>query len=130
MNYIALVKRLDPLIEEEVTIEINGVEFTGFASICPYEIEIGKSYPVFIGFTVLEDLKIYEIREEKKELERIASSYEYYIRGVLHEDTIDAGIVLTDEDDYFSEYTELIGRNVEMKVARISIDFLRASTHL
>jgi hypothetical protein len=42
MVYTALVKRLDPQIEEEVTIEIEGIQFTGFAFICPYKIEVGK----------------------------------------------------------------------------------------
>ncbi|MCY8545603.1 hypothetical protein [Bacillus vallismortis] len=46
MKYKALVKKLDPHIEEEVILEIEGVEFTGFSSVCPYEIETGKHYPV------------------------------------------------------------------------------------
>lgn len=43
MKYNALVKKLDPHIEEEVILEIEGVEFTGFSSVCPYEIEVGKN---------------------------------------------------------------------------------------
>ncbi|MFP5304030.1 hypothetical protein R2R70_22895, partial [Cobetia sp. SIMBA_158] len=70
MVYDCFVKRLDPQIEEETTIEINGIEFTGFADICPYEIEEGKSYPVSIGFTILDELIIHEIPIEKKEIER------------------------------------------------------------
>jgi hypothetical protein len=125
MIYKALVKDLNPLIEEEVTLEVEGIEFTGFASICPYSIEIGKKYPVLIGFTILDELNIREMKEDKKELERIGLNYNYYIRGSLQEDSIDAGIVLVDEDEYFSEYPELRERNVEIKVDRISIEFLR-----
>jgi hypothetical protein len=125
MVYTALVKRLDPQIEEEVTIEIEGIEFTGFAFICPYKIEVGKSYPVSIGFTILNELMIREIQGEKKEIERIGLGYEYYIRGLLHEDKIDAGIVFTDEDEYFSDYPEFKEKNVEMRVDRISIDFFK-----
>ena len=125
MVYTALVKRLDQQIEEEVTIEIEGFEFTGFAFICPYKIEVGKSYPVSIGFTILDELMIREIQGEKKEIERIGLGYEYYIRGLLHEDKIDAGIVFTDEDEYFSDYPEFIEKNVEMRVDRISIDFFK-----
>lgn len=128
MVYMALVKRLDPQIEEEVTIEIEGIEFTGFAFICPYKIEEGKSYPVSIGFTILNELMIHEIQGEKKEIERIDLGYEYYIRGLLHEDKIDAGIVFTDDDEYFSEYPELMGKYSEIKVDRISIEFLRTTT--
>lgn len=125
MIYKALIKGLDPHIEEEVILEIEGGEFTGFSSVCPYEIEVVKKYPVLVGFTILDELVIRESIEKTKELERIGLGYQYYIRGVLQEDSIDAGIVLTDEDEYFSEYPYLIGKNVEMKVDRISIEFLR-----
>ncbi|QJC98292.1 hypothetical protein HC660_38450 [Bacillus mojavensis] len=127
MIYRALVKKLDPHIEEEVILEIEGIEFTGFSSVCPYEIEVGKKYPVLVGFTILDELVIRESIEKTKELERIGLGYQYYIRGVLHEDSIDAGIVLTDEDEYFSEYPYLIGEHVEIKVDRISVEFLRDS---
>ena len=127
MVYTGLVKRLDPQIEEEVTIEIEGIEFTGFAFICPYKIESGKSYPVSVGFTILDELMIREIQGEKKEIERIGLGYEYYIRGLLHEDTIDAGIVFTDEDEYLSEHPELTDKNIEMRVDRISIEFLKGT---
>lgn len=43
MIYKAFVKGLDPHIEEEVILEIEGIEFTGFSSVCPYEIEVGKN---------------------------------------------------------------------------------------
>jgi hypothetical protein len=113
MVYTALVKRLDPQIEEEVTIEIGDIEFTVFSFICPYEIEVGKSYPVSIGFTILDELMIREIQGERKELERIGLGYEYYVRGFLREDTIDVGIVLTDEDEYFADYPELKDKHVK-----------------
>jgi hypothetical protein len=125
MIYTAQVKRLDPQIEEEVTVEIEGIEFTGFSFICPYKIELGKSYSVSIGFTILDELMIREIQGEKKEIERIGLGYEYYIRGLLHDDAIDAGIVFTDEDEYFSDYPELVEKHVELRVDRISIEFLR-----
>ena len=128
MVYTALVKRLDLQIEEEVTIEIEGIEFTGFAFICPYKIEVGKSYPVSIGFTILNELMIREIQGEKKEIERIGMGYEYYIRGLLHEDKIEAGLVFTDDDEYFSDYPELMDKYIEIKVDRISIEFLRTTT--
>ncbi|MBL4963129.1 hypothetical protein [Bacillus halotolerans] len=127
MIYKALVKGIDPHIEEEVILEVEGVEFTGFSSVYPYEIEVGKKYPVLVGFTILDELVIRENKEETKELERFGLGYQYYIRGVLQENSIDAGFVLTDEDEYFSEYPYLIGEHVEIKVDRVSIEFLRES---
>lgn len=122
---MAKIKKLNANIEEEVTLEINNIEFTAFANICPYNIELEKSYPVLIGFTILDDLLIREYKERKKDMERIGTGYEYYLRGLLQRDSIDAGIVIDDEDEYFSEYPELIGKNVELKVDRISVEFLK-----
>lgn len=70
-----------------------------------------------------------KFRESKKEIERIGSSYEYYVRGLLQEDTIDAGLVFTDDDEYFSDYPELEGKFIEIKVDRISVEFLRTATN-
>ena len=125
MKYMALVKGMDSQIEEEVTLEIEGVEFTGFALICPYKIELGKSYPVSIGFTILDELIIRQIKEDKRKLDRIGYGYKYNISGLLKQDSIDSRIVLTDEDEYFTDYPELIDKYVEMRVDRISIEFLR-----
>lgn len=125
MRYLALVKGLDPHIEEEVILEVQGIEFTGFAFICPYEIEAGKKYPVSIGFTILDGLEIREICDSKKEFERIGTSFNYYIRGILNEDSIDAGIVISDNDEYFANYPDLIGKTVEFQVDRISVEFLK-----
>ena len=123
MKNWAVVRRLDPHIEEEVTLEMNGVEFTGFANICPYPIEMGHAYPVSIGITILDDVIIQELSEPKKELERIDSGFAYNIRGVIQADSLDAGIVLTDEE-LFRDYAYLIDTYVEMKVDRISVEFL------
>ncbi|MBE0343127.1 hypothetical protein E4V51_21735 [Paenibacillus sp. 28ISP30-2] len=130
MKYLAIIKRLSPHIEEEVTLEIQGIEFTGFSFVYPYEVEVGKEYSVSIGFTILDELVIREIHDEKKELEPIGLGYQYYIRGFLQEDSINAGIVFSDEDEYFVDYPDLIGKYVEMKVDRSSIEFLQENTEL
>ncbi|MCF7618705.1 hypothetical protein OZL92_16535 [Bacillus sonorensis] len=124
MLYNAKLKKLDPYIEEEVTLEVNGYEFTGFSTICPYVIEEGKEYPVLISFTILDDLDLLELNKEVKELKRIDESYKYYVRGILHEDYIDAGIKIYDEDEYFQDYKYLVGKPVELLVDRIAVEFL------
>lgn len=125
MRYLALVTRISPLIEEEVTLVIQGIEFTGFASVCPYEIEVGQVYPVIIGFTILDEIQVHEIQGDKQELEYTGVGYQHYIRGRLYEKAIEAGMVISDEDEYFENYPDLIGKYVEVKVDRISIEFLR-----
>lgn len=39
MKYFAKVKKLDEHLEEEVTLDIDGIVFTAFIDICPYEIK-------------------------------------------------------------------------------------------
>lgn len=125
MRYNALVKAIDPIIEEEITLEINGVEVVAFVTICPYQIEVGQRYPVIVGFTILDGLEIHEINGKCKGLERIESSYQYIVRGLLSEESIDAGIIISDEDEYFEDHRYLNGKHVEMKVDRISVEFLK-----
>ncbi|AGN37961.1 hypothetical protein OIO07_13070 [Bacillus paralicheniformis] len=120
----AILKKLHPHIEEEVTLEINGFEFTGFSTICPYVIEEGREYPVFISFTILDQSDLLELDKEIKELARIDDSYRYYIHGILHEDYIDAGIKIYDDNGYFNDYKYLAGKPVELLVDRIAVDFL------
>ncbi|TCS96551.1 hypothetical protein [Hazenella coriacea] len=124
MRYKAQVKKLNPHIEEEVTLEIQGHVITAFSSICPYVLEEGKSYPISIGFTILDKFEIRELNEDVKSLEQVDIGYQYYIKGILHEDFIDAGLIILDEDEYFVDYTYLIGKYVEIKVDRLDIEFI------
>ncbi len=55
MKYMAYVEKIDELIEEAVTININGVVFTGFSTVCPYKIEEGK---IILLFSTLQFLMI------------------------------------------------------------------------
>ncbi|MGN9866616.1 hypothetical protein [Bacillus swezeyi] len=122
--YRAKLKKLHPHIEEEVTLDINGYEFTGFSTICPYVIEEGKEYSVYISFTILDQSDLLELDKEIKELKHIDEGYKYYVRGILHEDYIDAGIKIYDDDGYFNDYIYLVGKPVELLVDRIAVDFL------
>ncbi|MBQ4880116.1 hypothetical protein J8M21_23165 [Pseudoalteromonas luteoviolacea] len=46
ITYNAKVLGLNSDIEEEVTLEVNGIELTCFAGVCPYKLTIGQEYPV------------------------------------------------------------------------------------
>ncbi len=123
MKQIALISKLSEDIEEEVTIKIDNVEFVAFANILPYELEIGKSYEVLVGITILDDFEIHEINFESKEIMSIDNTFKYLIRGFVKESgIIDAGIII--EDEIFKEYQYLIGRYIEVEVDRINVEFL------
>lgn len=123
MKYNALIKATDSNIEEEITIEINGVELTGFVDSFPYGINIGGYYPVEIGITVLDDLELKEIDQPVKEIEQIGEGFGYFIRGELDGDRLNSAIIFKD-DEWFQEYSYLAGKYVEIMVDRISIEFL------
>ncbi|MGG2134687.1 hypothetical protein AB1284_25870 [Bacillus sp. S2(2024)] len=125
MEYIAYVEKIDELIEEEVTINISGVVFTGFSTVCPYKIEEGKSYPVNLDITVFDDIEINKGIDGVKNLKRIDNSFKYRISGILNREFIDAGIIITDADENFLEYSEYFNKYVEIEVDRINIEFLK-----
>ncbi|MFK4345236.1 MULTISPECIES: hypothetical protein [unclassified Paenibacillus] len=123
MKYNALVKAIDSNIEEEVRVEINGIEFTGFVDCFPYLINTGSYYPVEIGITVLDDLELKEINESVQEIEQIGNGFGYFIRGELDGNCC-LNSVMIFQDDWFLEYSYLGGKYVEIMVDRISIEFL------
>ncbi|MGF2621228.1 hypothetical protein [Bacillus cereus] len=125
MKYRAYVEKTDELIDEEVTININGVVFTGFSTVCSYKIEEGKSYPVIFDITVYDNIEINEGIEGVKSLKRIDNSFKYRISGILNRGFIDAGIIITDEDEIFLERSEYFNKYVEIEVDRINIEFVK-----
>ncbi|PFV69284.1 hypothetical protein COL05_29220 [Bacillus sp. AFS059628] len=125
MKYRAYVEKTDELIDEEVTININGVVFTGFSTVCSYKIEEGKSYPVILDITVFGNIEINEGIDGVKSLKRIDNSFKYLISGILNRRFIDAGIIITDEDEIFLERSEYFNKYVEIEVDRINSEFVK-----
>ncbi|MTI48434.1 MAG: hypothetical protein FH761_11370 [Firmicutes bacterium] len=123
MKQKAILKKVNKNIEEEVVLEVDDIEFVGFANIVPYKINEGYEYEVLLGITVLDDFYIEESESRRKEIKRINDDFEYIIRGKLQDGgKIDAGIII--EDELLEEYNYLVGKYVEIKVDRISVEFL------
>jgi hypothetical protein len=123
LKYVAFIKQVNCDIEEEVTIKIGDIVLTGFANICPYPIEEERSYPVSIGFTILDEFEIVEQQEQKKQFSRIGNTFVYEISGLLTEQgLLDANILI--EDEVFEDYSYMYGKYVKFKVDRISLEFL------
>ncbi|HDR4509747.1 hypothetical protein ACWOMK_01455 [Bacillus thuringiensis] len=125
MKYMAYVEKNNKLIEEEVTININSVVFTGFSTVCSYKIEEGKSYSVILDITVFDSIEISEGTDGVKSLKRIDNSFKYRISAMLNRRFIDAGIIITDEDEIFPERSKYFNKYVEIDVDRINIEFLK-----
>lgn len=122
-NQIAILTEINENIEEEVTVRIGNIEFTGFANIIPYQLVLGNKYDVLIGVTVLDEFQITETTLKVKELKPLNYPFKYLIRGILKKDgIIDAGIII--QDEILEEYEYLLDKYVEIEVDRISIEFM------
>ncbi|MCY8233459.1 hypothetical protein [Priestia endophytica] len=127
MLYNALVKNFNPHIEEEVTVEINSAEITGFMpSGISFEPKKGVLYPLSLSLIILNDLDIQEDRSLKYGLFNIEESFAYHIKGIVdcEKKTINIGFELGLEDEIVNEMWQYNHKRVQIKVDRIDIDFL------
>lgn len=122
-KYNALVKKIDDDVEEEVTLSLNGFEVTCFAGVCPYQIEEGKEYPVSFELMIFDDYHVNESKEEMPSLERVGSSFSYWIIGKLEGGIVNSSIPFEDEI-LLSDYGYLDGKYIRLKIDRIDVEFL------
>lgn len=120
MTYKALLKKISDNVEEEVTLQVNGIDITCFAGICPYPLVLGQTYTVQFYF---DDFELTPTTHMPASIERIGETYEYKIRGILQGDTLKSLIDIS--DDYFqTEYSYLSDQPVDVIVDRLSVEFL------
>lgn len=83
--YSAYVKGFNSDIEEEVILEVNGVEIIGFMPFgIHFEPKRGIQYPISMSLVVLDDLDIQEVKDFEFGFYRIDESYSYKIKGILN----------------------------------------------
>ncbi|MEZ5477854.1 MAG: hypothetical protein R3E95_10345 [Thiolinea sp.] len=122
-RYFAFVKEINQDLEEEVTICVNNIEITCFASICPYNIQPRKEYPVSLELTVFDEYQIQEYKDKRKGLERVEDGFSYWLKGKLKNGVIDCGIQFEDEI-LLTDYVYLDGKFIKLKADRIDLEFL------
>ncbi len=122
--YQARLLKLNKLIEEEVTIDINGVEIVGFVNVCPYKIIPNNVYSVDIHLTFLDGPELIEKEGKRYGLERVGSSYKYILYGKVSGSCIDIGKGIKIEDDIFKQNSYLNGHFIEIRPDRLAIEFI------
>ncbi|WP_289396083.1 hypothetical protein [Bacillus sp. DX1.1] len=123
MRYQALVKEIDPYIEEEVIVKIQDIELTCFANICPYEIKLREIYPTELSLWFLDYYEIDIQDGQEKQAIKLDDSFKYELKGLLTSDGIlDIGIPI--EDEILEDYEHLYGKYIKLIVDRINIEFL------
>lgn len=122
-KYSALVQAIGDSVEEEVTLSLNGFEVICFAGVCPYDIREGEKYPVSFELMIFGDYEVKKLETESMGLERIGNSFSYWINGLFEQGIIDCGIQFED-DILLSDYGDLNGKFIQLKVDRIDVEFL------
>ncbi|WP_205205198.1 hypothetical protein [Azonexus hydrophilus] len=122
MIYQAKILHIDENVEEKVTLQIGNTELTCFASVCPYAIKVGLSYPVELN--LFDDYTIEEISDDSEpSLVRVGNAFAYVITGRLNGRCLESGELIFKEDALLSDFGYLDGKMVAIKVGRIDADF-------
>lgn len=126
MKYIAKILSSNPLIEEELSVDIEGVEISCFVEEYKCDIEYGEKYIIDLELVILDDLDMKEIITDKQSVYQINESFSYLITGKFLVDTkqIESKIFFSLEDEEVSDYWYLENKNVEIRVDRINISVI------
>lgn len=115
------------LIEEEVVLQINGIELTGFANVSPCQIEEGEVYPVELTLFVIDEIVVAELPDNAiPSITRIGDGFAHSIAGKLRGKYVEScGISFV--DDFLAtslEFWYLDGKMISIKADRIDVEFL------
>lgn len=125
MMYISKIKYLNPDVEEEVILLINGMEFTCFIVACPWPIEVGKFYKVELSLFVLNDFKIVEVDSEvEQSIAKKGDGFAHILIGNLNGNALNVGGVTFEGDMLQSEFGYLDGKKISCEVDRINVEFI------
>jgi len=118
----ALLKEIDEHVEEQVTLIMEGVELVCFASLAPYKLKVGLSYPVAFQVFINDEYNLQKTSGTNSGVERLGNGFRYKLRGRLVGNSIQCGIPFEDEI-LESEFGYLQGELVELVVDRIDAEF-------
>jgi hypothetical protein len=121
--YKGKVISIDPIIAEEVTIEVNGLRIVVFSD--DYNIEINKSYQFEFHFFLGDDdqLNLVEISEPKYDLVRKIDTFSYDVYGKVIFDCIDIGNGIKIQEQLFNDLVYLNNKFIKFSAIRLDVDF-------
>lgn len=118
----AQVLAINELVEEEVLLLIDRTIVACFASYCPYEIEIGKTYDIELTLDLSEHYEIQKASSTHILAERIGSGFSYALYGTLSNGTFQTFTLLSDEGIHY-DHPDLDECFIKLTVERIDAAF-------
>ena len=114
--------RLNEIIEEEVTLLIEGEAIECFASFCPYNLEVGRVYNVELSINLSESYEIRKTEPTDVRAVKKGRGFSYYLYGSLDDDTFKTFTTLFDEDIHY-DHPDLNNNFICLEVERIDASF-------
>ncbi|WP_277761334.1 hypothetical protein [Pseudomonas sp. A34-9] len=121
-KYLVQIIEIDPIIEELIVLNIQGVNIKCFAGYCPPVIEVGKNYEVEFEMVLPEELDIVKIENEEARIEMLDKGFSCDIYGYMEDDIFRSIIEFSDQDIHF-DYPHLNGQFVKITAQRIDVLF-------
>jgi hypothetical protein len=122
--YQATLLKLNPLMEEEVLLDINGVKLVGFSTICPYKIVPGNVYFVRLYLIYLDGVEVNELDNQEYGAIQVDDTYKYFLKGRVIGSYLDIGNGIKIKEEYFEKHPYLNGKYVMLKIDRFGVEFL------
>lgn len=119
----ATVVAIDELIDEEVTLLVDGTLVTCFASYLPYEVEVGRTYAVELSLNLSEQYETQRVSSTTVLIERIGSSFSYVLYGTLNNNSFKTFTLLA-VDGIHHDHPDLNDSLIKLTVERIDVAFL------
>ena len=118
----ATVLAVNEQVEEEVTLLIEGTVVTCFASYCPYEIEVGKTYDVELTLNLAEHYEAKKTCSNDIFAVQINNGFSYILYGDLRDDTFQTFTSLKVEDIHH-DHPDLNNSFIKLSIERIDVAF-------
>ncbi|TWD46467.1 hypothetical protein [Pseudomonas sp. SJZ131] len=122
-KYAAVVLAVDPIVEEEVLLLVNGMKVKCFASYCPEKVEVGESYDVELDIVLADDNLI--VAAEKRAdrfVEIIGGGFPCFLYGYLDGSVFRSFVDFMGQEIHY-DYPEFNEQFVKIRVDRINVYF-------
>lgn len=123
---VAKVQALNPDVEEEITLDVDGLIVVGFASNRP-ALAVGDSRKVQLKLFTASDYGLtLASSDSAPSIARVGSGFGYRIVGTLVDQGISVGNLMLQDESLSTEFAYLMGEKVSLEADRIGVRFSKA----